>query len=293
MGAALVATLANPRWWAMALAAFLVRGGILLVVIPIISLPTTASVMTAVAPPLEALVLGRGSVAGVVGGGIVVALVFGLVAAAGLTGSWLDLALVREAADDEDVELGWRPIDRSTRQAFAIRLTAHTPTLLALGYATARVVYVGYDQLTSPGDTTAPVVERIIGQAPDALAVVVLAWLFGEAVGALAARRVAAGVGTTSALIASVRQVARPRGLATFALTTGLLIAAWLPFVLATSRAWEHLRAYLLGGALPEQLGAALVLLVATYVLGLAIAGTGLAWRATAWTAEVATASRI
>ena len=58
--------------------------------------------------------------------------------------------------------------------------------------------------------------------------------------------------------------------------------------MLAAGRAWEHLRGYLLDGADVVQLGAALVLLVATWVLGLAILGAGLAWRGTAWTAEVA-----
>jgi len=57
--------------------------------------------------------------------------------------------------------------------------------------------------------------------------------------------------------------------------------------VLAAGRAWEHLRGYLLDGADTVQLWAALTLLVATWVLGLAVLGAGLAWRATAWTAEV------
>ena len=43
MWGALVASLSHPAWWAMALAAFLVRGGILLILLPIVSLPTTAT----------------------------------------------------------------------------------------------------------------------------------------------------------------------------------------------------------------------------------------------------------
>ena len=37
MQSALVATLGRPEWWAMALAAFLVRGGFFLVVLPIVA----------------------------------------------------------------------------------------------------------------------------------------------------------------------------------------------------------------------------------------------------------------
>ena len=90
------------------------------------------------------------------------------------------------------------------------------------------------------------------------------------------------------ALFGSVRQVLAPRGLATFAATTALLLATGLPFALAAQRAWEHVRSYLLFGADAVQLTAAVVVLVSTWVLGLAIVGAALAWRATAWTVEAA-----
>jgi hypothetical protein len=77
------------------------------------------------------------------------------------------------------------------------------------------------------------------------------------------------------------------RGLATFTATTVVVIAVALPFTLATGRAWEHVRSYLLFGADAVQLTSAIVVLVATWVLGLTILGAALALRATAWTAEV------
>lgn len=288
MGAALVATLARPAWWAMALAAFLVRGGFLLILLPIVSLPTTAGLTTVLAPALEALILGRQSLQGVLVGAVMITLLLAALAAALLAGSWLDLALAREAAEDEDVNLDWAPLHGSVREALALRLTAHLPTLVASGYAVLHLVSVAYEELTSPGETTAPVVTRVLERAPDAVVIVVVAWLAGEAVGSLAARRSAAGMRATPALIASARQLLGPRGLATLAVTSAVLIGLWLPFLLATQRAWEHLRAYLLDGADAIHLGAALVLLSATWVLGLAVAGAGLAWRATAWTAEIA-----
>jgi hypothetical protein len=288
MASAFVATLANPTWWTIALAAFLVRGGLLLILLPLITLPTTASLTTDFAPVLETLLLGRSSLAGfammlALAGGIVVA-----VAAAGLAGSWLDLALVREAAADEDVDLPWRPVNGSIREAFSIRLTAHLPTLAALAYAAVRLVTVGYEEFTSPGDSGMPVALRIISRAPEALVLVVLAWLLGETVGSLAARRAAIGLGRSAALRESVGQVLRPRGLATLAITSAALIGVWLPFEGTVRPAWEHIRAYLLDSAPSVPLAAALVLLISTYVLGLAVVGAALAWRATAWTAEVA-----
>jgi hypothetical protein len=287
MWSAFVATLDHPAWWPMALAAFLVRGGILLILLPIVTLPTTAALFTTFSSPLETLILGRPSLGGVLGAAVVITFLLVAVVAAGLAGSWLDLALMREAAEDEDVDLQWAPRSASVREAFAIRLTAHLPTLVALGYAFIRVVGLAYEELTSPGDTSLPVETRVVARAPDVVLVVLGAWLAGETVGALAARRAAAGWPFARAMRVSIRQLASARGLATLALTGGVLVGLWLPFLLAAGRAWEHLRGYLFDGAQPVLLAAALTLLAATWTLGLAVTGAGLAWRATAWTAEV------
>jgi hypothetical protein len=285
---ALVATLGRPEWWAMALAAFLIRGGILLVVLPIVAVPTVAGIVTVVSPAVEVLWLGKPSLEGVLFISAIVLLTLAGLAAAALLGSWLDLALVREATEDEDVDRGWRPVRRSAMRAFAIRLVAHLPTLLALAYGAVRAITVGYAEFTSPSDPGVPIEERIFVRVPDVVVVVLVAWLIGETVGSLAARRASAGTGMPTALRASFRQVISPRGLSTLVLTSAVIVGLTLPFILVASRAWEHVRGYLLDGATTVQLGAAVVLLVASWILGLAILGAGLAWRATAWTAEVA-----
>lgn len=289
MQGALAATLANPQWWAIALAAFLVRGGIFLIVLPILSVPTAAGFVTTFSPLAESIVLGRPSLEGaLVGSAFVVALLAAL-AAAGLVGAWLDLALVRQATEDEDVDLGWRPAHASVVQALSIRLTAHLPTLFALGYGFLRTVEVAYDEFTAPTDNGIQIVDRILARVPDVVILVLIAWLLGETVGALAARRAAAGLPATRSLLGAIRQVLGVRGIATLLATSMVVAGLLFTFVLAAGRAWEHLRGYLLDGADAVQLWAALVLLVATWVLGLSIVGAGLAWRATAWTAEVST----
>jgi hypothetical protein len=287
MQSALAAALTTPEWWAMALAAFLVRGGILLILLPIIALPTVAGLITSFSPALEALVLGTPTLAGAIAAAAVLTLVLLTLAWAGLVGSWIDVALIRDAASSEELDLAWSPRPISSWQAFALRLTAHIPTVLALGYATVRVAVTAYAQLTSPDEAGVPVADRVIARVPDALVVVVVAWLFGEVVGGLATRRAAAGESTRGALLGSIRQVLSPRGIATFAATSAVLLAVSVPFALAAQRAWEHVRSYLLEGVDALQLGAAIVVLVATWVLGLAIIGAALAWRSTAWTAEV------
>lgn len=287
MLSALLATLARPEWWAMALAAFLVRGGFVLIVLPIVSVPTAAGLVTALSPVVEGVFFGGPSVEGVLIGVAVLLVALAGLAAAGLAGSWLDLALVREAAADEDLETNWPPVRGSATDALAIRLIAHLPTVLALGYGLVRVLVVGYEEFTSPGDAGVPIADRVIGRVPDVVLIVVIAWLLGETVGTLAARRNAAGMRAARALVASLRQVVRPRGLATLVLSTGVLGGLFIPFALASGLAWEHLRGFLLDGADTVDLAAAVVLLVATWVLGLSVVGAGLAWRATAWTAEV------
>ena len=294
MLSAAVATLGRPDWWAMALAAFLVRGGLLLIIVPIVALPTVAGLITAFAPFVETLVLGRPSIEGVIVGSLVLGAIAAALAGAGLAGSWLDLALVREAVRDDELELGWTPDRGSSDQSLMIRLVAHLPTMASLTYAAVRLISVSYEELTRPGETGGVgVVDRVIARAPDALIVVAVAWLFAEAIGALAARRVARGARAAPAIVASARQVLAPRGLATLALTTTILVAFLVPFLLATGRAWQHLRTYLHDGAdkLPiadtVSLGAAVVVLVGTWVLGLIVIGAALAWRATAWTAEL------
>lgn len=287
MRASIVATLARPEWWAMALAAFLIRGGFLAVVLPLVSLPSVAAIATVVGPTVESLVIGGQTLEGVLIGAVALAALLVVLAVLGLAGAWLDLALVREAAEDEDLGLDWAPVDASISRAFAIRLAAHLPTIVALLYGTIRIVAVTYDELVSPGDPAVPVVTRVFGRAPDVIFVVVLAWLVGETVGALAARRAAAGAPIRPALVGSVRQLCSRRGLATLAVTSTVLVVIAVPFLLAVGRAWEHLRTYLLDGVDPVPLGAAVVLLVATWALGLSILGAGLAWRASAWSAEV------
>lgn len=288
MQSALAATLTTPEWWAMSLAAFLIRGGILLVIVPIVALPTPAAFITDVSPAAQAVLLGTPSLGRAIFAAAVLTAVVVALGWAGLAAAWLDACLVREAAASDELDMAWEPAASvSTWRALGLRLAAHMPTMVAVGYATVRVIVVSYEQFTSPDDPGIPIVDRVLGRVPDALALVVIAWLLGEVLGGLAVRRAAAGMSNVEALGGSLRQAASIRGLATFGATTVVVIAVALPFALAAGRAWEHVRSYLLFGVDAVQLTSAIVVLVATWVLGLTILGAALALRATAWTAEV------
>jgi hypothetical protein len=287
MRTALAATMTHPAWWVMALAAFLVRGGFVVVLLPLVSLPSVPSLSTALAPSIEALILSRRSLEGVLIGTVLISTIVGLLWAAGLAGSWLDLALLRDSAEAEELE-GRVPLAmRSTWHAFGLRLAAHLPTLLALGYGTVRIVTVTYAELLSPGDQNVPLVARVVGRAPDAIALVIVTWLLGEAVGGLAARRSGAGEPVIRSLGRAMRDLLGPRGAATFVVSNGVVLVAGGLLVTLVGRASEHLRAYIFDGANDIAIAAALLLLVSTWILCLALLGAALAWRATAWTIEV------
>lgn len=283
-----LAALARPDWWSMALAGFLLRGGIVVVLVPIITVPSPAELATAFSPTISRLAFGGVTPAVLLGIGSAALLALLVLAAAGLVGAWLDREQLRSAALDEELDLPWAPQPTALREALSIRLAAHLPTLAAVGYATFRLVGATYDVLTSPGDVAMPIVLRVLQRAPDTVIVVVATWLVGEAVGGLAIRHLAAGSTFVGAVRTAVRQLVSRRGLATLGLTTAGLLAVIVPFLLAVSRAWEQLRDVLLLPTVdPLLLGAALLVLVTSWILGLAVVGAGLAWRSAAWTSEV------
>ena len=286
MQTALAATMARPSWWVMALAAFLVRGGFVVVLLPLVSLPSVSSLATVLAPPIEALALSRQSLEGALVGTVLISTLVGLLAVAGLAGSWLDLALLREAGDAEELDSRVRVVERSVWPAFGVRLAAHLPTFVALGYATVRIVIVTYEDLLAPGDPNIPIVARVVGRAPDAIALVVATWLLGEAIGGLAARRSVAGEPVIGALRGALRDLLRARGLATWVLSNVVVLVAGALLVTVVGRSWEHLRTYLLDRVTDASLAAALLLLVSAWILCLALLAAALAWRATAWTIE-------
>jgi hypothetical protein len=271
----------------MALAAFLVRGGIFVVLLPIITIPTPAALATLFAPSINELAFGglTPAVLVAIAGAVVVAVM--VIAAAGLSGAWLDREQLREAAVEDELDLGWTPVETSLREALSLRLSAHLPTLAALTYATFRVIGATYDELLAPGDAAVPIVVRVIERVPEAVALLVLTWLAGEAVGGLAARRAAVGAPFGAALRQGAWELLRARSLATLVLTTGGLVLVMVPFLIAVARAWNQLRDVLLAPLDPVLVLAALLVLVASWILGLAVVGAALAWRVAAWTAEL------
>ena len=71
------------------------------------------------------------------------------------------------------------------------RLVALIPLAAALALGAVRVVAATYDELVVPSDTATPIVVRVVRAAPEVILVAVAAWILGEILGAVAARRIA------------------------------------------------------------------------------------------------------
>lgn len=296
---ALRATLANPATWPLATAAFLLRGGIVILALPILVLPTPVGLADVFAPIVTGLAFGTVSSEAVV---LAVALAGASVVWL-VVGGWLAAALeadgVRIVALDADVRgLGVAaglPVPGADRRVagriLVARLIALIPLAIVLVLGSVRVVLVTYRELTSPLDVSAPIVVRVLRGSPEVIAGVLIAWMLGEIVGAIAARRIVlAGEGVAAALRGAIATVLRLplTTLIRFGLPAAVLALVLGPSVVAAGSAWSAVDGALAGASdVPSTLGI-LVLFVLLWLVGLALAGVACAWRSAVWTAAEA-----
>jgi hypothetical protein len=293
--AALLAALGRPSWWLLALAGFLVRGGVLLFVIATVSLPSPLVISNLVAPLLVPAVLGRVDA----GTFLPVVLAAAFIATWLIGGGWIaavtEIVLIRDAREAM-VEEGL-PVHQPARpgRLLSVRvagahLLAHVPTAIALGIGAVRIVNVAYVELTSPFEVTTPLVLRIIGGAAAPIGAIVVVWLIGEVLGGLAARRIVLG---GASLLGGLRGavgdlVRRPAGTLVPALVTTIVLAIDLAALLgAIAFVWSQVRDRLTG-SLTDALGMTIALLAfgATWLGALALTGLIDAWRSAAMTFE-------
>jgi hypothetical protein len=292
--ASLLAVLERPATWPLALFGFLVRGGLLVVLAPIIVLPSAVGLANFVAPVLTSallsgltaavllLIVGVGAVgmAWLLGGGL-------LAAAAEAEG-------VRLLADDETVarvDLPAEPRRGLAWRILTVRLIAYLPLLLALAWGATRVVAAAYREFTVPVDTVTPLVLRVARAVPEAISLIVVTWLIGEVLGGLAARRVImADASVPRAIGWALRHAVRHPVQAVVLLVVPLfaLVAVLVPSAAAASAAWTAIRATLADGLPPILTLVAVLLLVVVWTGQLVLIGLVAAWRGGAWTVAVA-----
>jgi hypothetical protein len=302
---ALLVTLASPATWPLALAVFLIRGGILVVALPILVLPTPVGLGNILAPTLTAVVFG-----GVSGGFVLLAatiVLMGLawVVAGGLLAATVEAEAARMVAAADDVAAGGmagglapRVVRRRRAEAgriLAARLMANLPLGVALAWGSARLVAITYRELTNPFDVATPLVWRVLLGSPEVVVAIVLTWMVGQTVGAIAARRIALGGGGTFRALTEALSTLFRRPLtvlADFWLPSLALTLALAPSALAAASAADVVRAAMSSPADPVELFLAVVLFVGLWMVGLALAGVICAWRAAVWTVGFGGCSR-
>jgi hypothetical protein len=306
---ALSLTIARPSTWPLALGAFLLRGGIVLVLVPIVALPTPVGIGNLLAPALTSISLGTipvGLVVASVGLGVGFAIWV-------VVGGWLAAALEAEgigivaAAASRSGPSSGQPrtgepepsAHRRHRAAriLAARLACLAPLAVALAIGSVRIVFVTYTELVLPSDATSPIVIRVLRDAPDVPIVIALTWMAGEIVAAVAARRIVlAGDGVGLALrSAVVRTLRHPiPALVRFWVPLLASVALLIPTGFLVATAWHAAGDALAGSHDPVGLLVALLAvdaLVAFWLVGLLVIGVLTAWRAAVWTVAEAAAA--
>jgi len=295
LGASLMVILANPATWVLGLVTFLLRGGLLIVLAPIVVIPSILGVANVVAPALTSFVFSGASTELVTLAVLWIVVLLVWLVAGGLLAATMELALIRAVAADDDVAVRL-PEPRGSTAAqvariLAVRLVAHLPLVLALSFGLVTIVQVAYRELTLPADVVTPVAVRIIRGAPVAVALIVIAWMVGESVGGVAVRGLVMGDRSVArALGAAVGALVR-RPLVLLALTFAPLVALVLvvvPSAMAAGATWNALRSALADEAGPLVSSTLVFVFVGLWAGGLALLGAVAAWRSAVWTVDTA-----
>ncbi|HET8784637.1 MAG TPA: hypothetical protein VFM38_03320 [Candidatus Limnocylindrales bacterium] len=284
--AALLAVLERPSTWLLALVGFLVRGGWLVILAPILVLPTPVGLANVIAPIVEDIAFGRQTsevISAVVTTSVVLVV---WVFVGGLLAAVTEVETVRQTASVLDRPFA-EPSRRAVWRVLGVRFVTLIPLLIGLAWSVARIVSVAYRELTVPSDVATPITFRILAGAPDAVLVLLVTWLFSEIVGGLATRRVV--LAGRSVRRAASEAVGEARGQLGRCIGLGLVSAVVLLAVIAltgiaTGTAWAGLRGALADADTSAATLALLVLFVGLFAGSLVILGLTAAWRSAVWT---------
>jgi len=284
----------RPALWALALLAFLVRGGAVLAIAPIVVLPSAVGVGNVVVPGLTTVVFG-----GLTPWTVLVLVVGGLAAVVWVVGSSVLAAAAEAAAIGLVAGVGTGVATRSPARSASGRQVARVvvarwittlPLVVVSVFGAVRIVSIAYRELTLPSETGVPVAVRVATDAPEVLIAIGVAWVVGGLLGAVAARRVVlADAGVVAALAFAGRSVIRHpiRCAIAFGLPLIAFLAVLALAVLAGTAVAGSARVALgAGGPLAAALAA--LALVAVWAAGLLFVGVAGAWRSAALTLEVA-----
>lgn len=289
--AAVVATLARPLLWALGLLGFLVGGGLLVVVWPILALPTPTGVQTILGAPITTLVFGVPTTTLILLALAAGAGGFVLVTTAVAVGAWAErqgIGVTVEAAADEGA-IEAIPLDGApgTLRVTVLRLLALGPVVVVMALSAPHVYDVGYRELVLPGDLVTPLPIRIAAALPAHLAALMLAWLLADAAAAMGVRRLVLerrSVGSAW-LLGWYDLVRRPLRVLGTAVGGVAVVALMLgPSLVAAALGWDRVREILVEGRAPYIAIPAVLIWVAIWLGSLVLASVAAGLRASAWT---------
>jgi hypothetical protein len=295
----------SPSTWLVGAAGFLARGGILVLALPILSLPTPVGV-TLLIPPLSVTTSGVSSV-------FVPELVALGLALAGIVVVALLLGALADAVAYEHVTAAARvgdatpapaasglPGDARSRAAprgatpalvgrlVAVELVALVPAAVAAIVTTGRLIAVGNQEYLLPSSIDVPYAVRVLRGASEAVLVLAVCLLLADVANALLSRRVLRhAFGRTDP--PGPRGLQRPVRIAATWLGAWLVtLASLVPGLAAIELTWPGVRdAYTLTMSRQPPAPAVLVLVtavfVAAWVAAVVVAGLGSAIRTVLW----------
>jgi hypothetical protein len=299
LAASLLVVLPRPQTWIIALASFLVRGGILLFLAPIVVTPSAVGLANILGPTITTFWLGGMSLGFATAVTAIFAAFFGWLVIGGWVAAVTERDLIEVVADDDELGAGGTvPRTSGSRRRGRIwrivllRFAAYVPLALALGYGSLRLVQATYRELTLPSDVVTPIAWRVVSTVPDAVIAIVVTWALGETLGSLGARRIVVwGQSLDQAFFGAWADLLRRplSTIGTFALPTVAMALLVGPIILASGVAWDYLRTELAAaaGASAALLLVSMLAFVAIWLAGLLVAGLASAWRSAAWTVEL------
>ena len=294
LAGALVVTLLRPASWAVALAGFLAGGGLVIVTWPIVVLPTPTGLQNALGTPVSSLVFGGPSAGFLAIAAAAAAAGLALLVGALLAGAWAErhtIVMALDAAAEEGL-IGAAPDLRGAPGAgrvALVRLASLAPVAVVAVLSWQPIYDATYRELTVPSELVTPLPIRVVGAVPGLLAAIVLTWLASDAAAAVGVRRLvlerrsvlAAWLLGWAALVRRPHRVlaAELGGLAGLALLSA-------PSLVAAVIGWGRVRSMVVSGDQPAAALAAVLIWVAVWVGGLALAGVGASFRSAVATME-------
>jgi hypothetical protein len=304
--AATVQVFERPSTWAVALAGFLARGGIVVLLVPIVPLPSPVGLANLVGPTAATPSGPSPEATGMLVAVTVVLLAWLVVGSA--VGALSDAFLTEsfgqgggrggeQRGDQGGGQYGHQGGGRVPLtpgligRLVGVRLAALVPLALAIAVAARPIVEATYRQLISPYDLALPLVSRVAREVAPAIGLVVGAWLLAEIVAGLAVRMIVlrndSGVAALGHAVGHL--VRRPAtSLATSVIGLAGLGLAIGPPMIAASAVWSLLQASVAEGRGAGPTVILGLLLVAIWTGGVILCGVASAWRGLLWTAEVA-----